>query len=205
MENGVFNGMKYVLQLPEGYREGEKYPTLLFLHGSGTRGEDIELLRSNCFFKLIKEHKDLPFVCIAPQCKKNSWFDEFESLKAFVQFVTEQDFVDTKRLYLIGNSMGGYGSWELAMCCPEYFAAVVPICGGGMYWNAGRLKHLPIWAFHGEKDRVVFVEESRKMVDAVNKRGGNARLTLYPEAEHDSWTETYKNRELMLWLLEQSK
>ena len=97
--------------------------------------------------------------------------------------------------------MGGYATWQMAMSLPEYFAAIVPICGGGMYWNAGRLVHVPIWAFHGKLDPTVLVEESEKMVDAVNKRGGNAKLTVYPENGHDAWSDTYGNPEVFAWLL----
>ena len=101
----------------------------------------------------------------------------------------------------MGASMGGYGTWQLAMSLPELFAAIVPICGGGMYWNASRLVNIPIWAFHGGKDTTVFKEESIKMVDAVNKCGGNAKITIYPENGHDAWSDTYKNPEVFHWLL----
>ena len=101
--------------------------------------------------------------------------------------------------------MGGYGAWQLAMSLNDAFAAVIPVCGGGMYWNAGRLKNTPVWAFHGAKDRVVFCEESQKMVNAVNAKGGNAKLTVYPENGHDSWTDTYGNREVWEWMLSQRK
>ena len=101
----------------------------------------------------------------------------------------------------MGASMGGYAVWQLAMSMPEYFAAIVPICGGGMYWNAGRLIHVPVWAFHGAKDATVLLEESVKMVEAVNKKGGNAKLTIYPNTKHDSWTATYSNYEVFQWLL----
>ena len=101
--------------------------------------------------------------------------------------------------------MGGYATWQLAMSMPEHFAAILPICGGGMYWNAGRLAKLPVWAFHGAKDTVVFPEESQKMVNAVNKSGGNATLTIYPECDHDSWTNTYSNPKVFAWLLEHKK
>ena len=97
--------------------------------------------------------------------------------------------------------MGGYGTWQLAMSLPELFAAIVPVCGGGMYWNASRLVNIPIWAFHGAKDTTVFKEESIKMVDAVNKCGGKAKLTIYPENGHDAWSDTYKNPEVFDWLL----
>ena len=102
---------------------------------------------------------------------------------------------------MTGGSMGGYATWQLAMSMPEYFAAIAPVCGGGMYWNARRIVNIPIWAFHGGKDPTVFPEESKKMVDAVNKRGGNAKLTIYPENGHDAWTDTYSNPELYRWLL----
>lgn len=101
----------------------------------------------------------------------------------------------------MGASMGGYAAWQLAMSMPDLFAAIVPICGGGMYWNAARLVNVPVWAFHGKRDPVVFVEESEKMVTAVNRCGGNARLTVYPEKEHDSWTDTYQNWEVFEWML----
>ena len=97
--------------------------------------------------------------------------------------------------------MGGYATWQLAMSLPEFFAAVVPICGGGMYWHAFSLARTPIWAHHGAKDPTVFVEESEKMVNAVNKSGGNARLTVYPDVEHASWVNVYENNEVFEWLL----
>ena len=101
----------------------------------------------------------------------------------------------------MGASMGGYGTWQLAMSLPDIFAAIVPICGGGMYWNAGKLKNVPVWAFHGALDKTVLPEESEKMVNAVNKRGGSARLTVYPENGHNAWSDTYSNPEVFEWLL----
>ena len=101
----------------------------------------------------------------------------------------------------MGASMGGYGTWQLAMSMPEIFAAIAPICGGGMSWNCERLKDVPVWAFHGGKDPVVDVEESRRLVDSVNKNGGNAKLTIYPENGHDAWIDTYDSYEVFNWLL----
>jgi len=122
-----------------------------------------------------------------------------------VEMVQKAEYTDPDRIYLTGNSMGGYGSWQLAISMPEVFAAMVPVCGGGMYWDAGRLKNLPIWAFHGDIDPTVFTEESVKMVEAVNKRGGNAKLTIYPNTKHDSWTATYSNPEVFAWMLTHSR
>ena len=98
--------------------------------------------------------------------------------------------------------MGGYGSWMLAEEHPERFAAVAPICGGGNDLRVGKLKDVPIWAFHGAKDTVVPPEESKSMVEAVKKIGGDAKLTIYPDATHNSWTRTYANPELYKWFLE---
>lgn len=201
MEFKQFEGFKYVVRYPENYNPDKKCPVLLFLHGAGTRGDDLSLLTENLFFKITKKYNDFPFVTIAPQCPENTWFDMFEQLKRFVLKISTEDFTDNKRIYLMGSSMGGYGTWQLAMSMPELFAAIVPICGGGMYWNAGRLVNVPVWAFHGEQDMTVRVEESVKMVEAVNKRGGNAKLTIYPDRKHDSWTDTYSNYEVFEWLL----
>ena len=110
--------------------------------------------------------------------------------------------MDADRVYGMGASMGGYGTWQMAMSMPSYYAAIVPICGGGMYWNAFRIKDLPVWAFHGAKDQTVFVEESIKMTDAIRGWGGNPKLTIYPENTHDAWTDTYSNDEVYKWFLE---
>jgi predicted peptidase len=202
-EEQQFNDLKYVVRYPNGYEAGKRYPVILFLHGAGTRGKELTPLLNNAFFKITEKYENFPFICVAPLCQKNSWFDHFETLQGFVKEVFTSPYTAPKKLYLIGNSMGGYGTWELSMSMPEYFAAIVPICGGGMYWNAGKLANVPIWAFHGEKDPVVLVEESKKMVNNVNRQGGNAKLTTYPENLHDSWTDTYSNPEVFKWLLDQ--
>ncbi len=201
MDVSKFKGMEYVTAYPEGYRAEKKYPVIIFLHGAGSRGNDITIVKRNALFEAAKQYEPFPFVMVAPQCSENTWFDMFERLKELVIKVSEAPFTDKQRIYLTGNSMGGYATWQLAMSMPEYFAAIVPLCGGGMYWNAWRLANVPVWAFHGEKDDVVFAEESKKMVDAVNASGGNAKLTLYPEHGHDVWTDTYSNYAVFEWLL----
>lgn len=196
-----FKDINYIIKYPENFDENKKSPTILFLHGAGSRGNDIEKVKNNPFFTITKSHKDFEFAVFAPQCSTNTWFDLFEQLEEFAEFISKQSYVDSEKLYCMGPSMGGYATWQLAMSKPELFAAVVPICGGGMYWNAGRLANMGVWAFHGGKDNVVFCEESKKMVDAVNNCGGTAKLTVYPEAMHDSWTATYENRDVFNWLL----
>lgn len=197
----TFETMQYVVRYPKGYTSGQRYPVILALHGAGTRGTDVSVLMDNACFALTEQLEDFPFVMVAPLCHEYTWFDLFEQLRRFAQAMHEAPFTDPDRFYLMGVSMGGYGAWQLAMSLPELFAAMVPICGGGIYAFAARLKNIPIWAFHGGLDKTVKAEESIKMVEAVNKRGGNAKLTIYPENKHDAWTDTYSNPDVFAWLL----
>lgn len=201
MKEYALNGLRYIVRYPKDFSENKKYPTIFCLHGAGGRGNDIGLLVTNPFFNETERHEDFPFVMVAPLCSENTWFDLWGELKALVKHIAACPFVDEKRLYMMGASMGGYATWQLAMSMPEYFAAIAPVCGGGMYWNAARLVNVPVWAFHGGKDPTVFPEESEKMVNAVNAAGGKARLTIYPENEHNAWTNTYRNPELFSWFL----
>ncbi len=193
--------IKYAVKYPDNYKAGEKYPVIILLHGAGSRGDDVNTVLTNPYFKITEKYLNFPFITVAPQCSTNTWFDIFERLKGLALKIAGEVFADKERIYLMGPSMGGYATWQLAMSLPEVFAAIVPICGGGMYWNAARLENVPVWAFHGEKDLVVKPEESVKMVEAVNNCGGNAKLTLYPNNQHDAWSDTYGNCEVFEWLL----
>ena len=203
MEEISFQNIRCVLRKPIDFNSEKKYPILLFLHGAGTRGNDIDKLCANPFFRLTDRHQNFRFVTIAPLCEENTWFDVWERLKALVNDITNLPFADQERIYVMGASMGGYATWQLAMSMADRFAAIVPICGGGMYWNAGRLVNVPIWAFHGAKDTAVLLEESVKMVEAVKRHGGEAELTVYPENGHDAWSDTYSNPEVFSWLFQQ--
>lgn len=202
MQELTLGKLKYVIKYPENFSNDKKYPIIFFLHGAGTRGDNVNKLVRNAYFILTDKHKEFPFVSIAPLCNENTWFDMLESLRELVIEITKLPFADKKRIYMMGASMGGYATWQLAMSMPEFFAAIVPICGGGMYWNAGRLVNIPVWAFHGGKDDAVLPEESVKMVEAVKKYGGEAKLTIYPENGHDAWSDTYSNPDVFAWLLE---
>ena len=200
------NGLQYLIRYPQGFCKEEHYPVILFLHGAGSRGKDFTDLLENAFFEEIDKQLSFPFVVIAPLCSEDTWFDMFERLKALVLHIKTLSFTDSTCLYVMGASMGGYATWQLAMSMPEHFAAAVPICGGGMYWNASRLRGLAIWAFHGAKDTVVRVEESQKMVARINEKApGNAKLTIYPENGHNAWSDTYRNPEVFTWLLSHRK
>ena len=175
---------------------------LFYIHGAGGRGRNIDLIYNHSFFNETDKY-NLNVVSIAPQCYEDSWFSIFEQLQEFVKFAINQEFIDKERVYIMGASMGGYITWQLAMSRPEWFAAIVPICGGGMYWNAGRLINKGVWAFHGSDDKTVYPEESRKMVNSLNNKGGNAKLTIYEGEAHNAWTPTFNNEEMWKWLLAQ--
>ena len=136
-----------------------------------------------------------------PQCSHNSWFDVFEQLRFFVKNVIMLPYVDEKNVYLSGVSMGGYAAWQMLMSEPDVFRKAVICCGGGMYWNAARIK-TSVWAFHGTDDTTVFAEESRKMIEAISRSGGSAKLTEYKGVKHNCWELTYSNPEIYSWLLE---
>ena len=200
-ESGNFEGMNYLVHFPDRYKEGKKYPVLLDLHGAGTRGITLEQYQTSQSFADITHASNNKMIIVAPHCTDNFWYDKYETLVRFAKVVAAMPFTDPARYYLCGASMGGYTAWQLAMSEPTLFAAMIPICGGGMYWSASRLINLPIWAFHGAKDTTVLVDESKKMVDAVNRKGGNAKLTVYPENAHDAWSDTYRDPLVFAWLL----
>ena len=199
--------INYLLHLPEGYEQDNqrKWPLILFLHGAGERGDDIQKVKAHGIPKIAENDPKLPFIAVSPQCPEDSfWTAEQDALLALLDEITTGFNVDEKRIYLTGLSMGGYGTWHLASARPGKFAAIAPICGGGNPNQARALVNTPVWAFHGAKDNVVSLEESERMVNALQARGGNVKLTVYPEADHDSWTVTYANPELYSWLLSHS-
>lgn len=202
----------YLLFLPKDYgvQTENRWPLILFLHGAGERGSDVWKVAVHGPPKNVTAHPEFPFIIVSPQCPAGQiWSSEVllglldETLRAYR--------VDATRVYLTGLSMGGYGTWQLGLTHPERFAAIVPICGGGNLIDlllangeqAEALKTLGVWAFHGGKDPVVPLSESQRMVDLLKKRGvPDVKLTVYPEAQHDAWTETYNNPQLYDWLLQ---
>jgi predicted peptidase len=196
--------LRYLLFLPDGYGKDEKkWPLILFLHGAGESGKDLNKVKIHGPPKIVEEKKDFPFVLVSPQSDRGGWNPAV--LNALLDDLVATYQVDRDRIYLTGLSMGGFGTWSLAAAYPDRFAAIVPICGGGNPADAGRLKSLPIWVFHGAKDRAVPLSRSEQMVNAIKKAGGKAKFTVYPEVGHDSWTETYNNPELYTWLLKHKR
>ena len=196
--------LSYLSYLPDGYAADgtRKWPLLLFLHGAGERGSDIERVKINGPPMLLEAGRKLPFVVIAPQCPRNEQWKAL-ALEALVESLQRQYRTDSRRLYVTGLSMGGHATWELAVRHPERYAAVIPVCGRGDPSRASSLRDLPVWAFHGAKDNIVPLSGSRDMIEAIKVAGGKPRFTIYPEAGHDAWTETYANDEIYAWLLRQ--
>lgn len=202
LERKVTLTLDYLLYLPPDYEQKDSWPLLVFLHGAGERGSDLNRVKAHGPAKLVEQGRDFPFVIVSPQCPEGQWWPILgREVLALIDEMLERYKIDPDRVYLTGLSMGGYGTWAIASAWPERFAAIVPICGGGRPFTAANLKKVPVWAFHGAKDPVVPLSESQQMVEAVNRAGGKAKLTVYPDAEHDSWTQTYDNPELYQWLL----
>ena len=177
---------------------------IVFLHGAGERGIDIQKVKKHGPPKIVESNPDFEFIVLSPQCPAGQRWNPQDVL-SLVNHVLETHKVDRQRVYLTGLSMGGYGTWDTAVNHPYAFAAIAPICGGGNPLFARKIRHLPIWVFHGAKDKVVPLSQSKLMVDAVKKAGGNPKFTIYPEAGHDSWTKSYANPELYKWFLQHKK
>lgn len=198
--------LDYLLYLPPDYEKQDAWPLVIFLHGAGERGNDLELVKKHGPPKLIAEGKDFPAIIVSPQCSTGRWWHaQLLELTALVDEIEEKYKVDKSRIYLTGLSMGGFGTWALGAYTPERFAALVPICGGGEALAARALTKTPVWAFHGAKDAIVPLKRSEDMVEALKRSKGNVQFTVYPEAQHDSWTETYANPDVWKWMFEQKR
>lgn len=199
--------LKYLLALPEGYGDeskAERWPLLVFLHGAGESGDDLEKVKAHGPPKLIAAgDRAFPCIVVSPQSPGRGWNPDV--LAALVDEICREYRVDEDRIWLTGLSMGGFGTWALAASKPDRFAALVPICGGANPSQADKLLGIPIWAFHGAKDFVVPLASSQAIVDAIREKGGDPKFTVYPEAGHDSWTETYADPALWDWLFAQSR
>lgn len=199
--------LDYWLHIPPPADTCTRFPFILFLHGAGERGSDLDLVKLHGIPKVVEQQPDFPFVTIAPQCPlETSWPFQLDALMALVDHALVSLPIDPGRCYLTGMSMGGYGSWALGAECPERWAAIAPICGGGSWLNgfperAKRLSGVPVWAFHGARDPLVPLAESQRLVDLLKGVGADVKFTVYPDTGHDAWSETYANPELYRWFL----
>lgn len=170
------------------------------------RGSNLNIVRRTGLPQVLEERHELsqnmPFITICPQCPGElRWYMLNHSLKELLNKIIEEYEVDDDRIYLTGNSMGGNGVWSLASEYPGRFAAIAPICGRTDYVKTSRLKRIPTWVFHGKEDDVIPISFSREIVNKLKKDNKNIKLTVYPDAKHDCWTETYNNPRLYKWFL----
>lgn len=198
---------RYQFFLPTDYgKSDQKWPLLVFLHGAGESGDDLEKVKIHGPPKLVeKRPADFPFLVVSPQVLDDRVpiIDRWQPalVAELVEHIASRYAVDRDRIYLTGLSMGGFGTIRTLAHYPDVFAAGAPICGGGWEFYGKSLKDVPMWFYHGDNDLVVPVELSTGLVKAIRKQGGNPRLTIYENVGHDSWTATYDNPEFYRWLL----
>ncbi len=218
--------MPYRLFRPRMLDAGRTYPLVVFLHGAGGSGTDNRKqftggnLAGSRVWALDANQARQPVFVISPQTDQG-WGERLNPkstaqssggiapgaklLFELLDSVLPKLPIDRKRIYVTGQSMGGYGSFYVAMKRPGLFAAAVPVCGGGIPAEANALRGVPLWAFHGNADPIVPVERSREMVQAIRAAGGSVALTEYAGVAHNSWEFAYSEPELLGWLYAQHK
>lgn len=194
----------YALHIPANTKE--KKPLIIFLHGSGEKGTDIEKVKVHGPFKYLKS-RELDAYILAPQCPENEYWDE-EVLYRLILKIRKENNIDSARIYLTGLSMGGWGAWNLAFAHPEMLAALVPIAGFvdrvPMIEDC-KIKNIPIRIFHGLLDDVVNVDYSIAIYKKLKTCNANVQLTIFDDAGHDSWSKVYDNQEIYDWMFKQIK
>lgn len=194
----------FIVKTPKEMKEN--LPLIVQLHGAGERGDgsNLEAVEIHGFSNVITDDREVACVLVEPRCPADSfWAAQVPFIKDFILKIIEEYRCDRNRVYLTGLSMGGYGTWFTAMAYPDMFAAIAPCCGGGMPWNAGVLT-MPVWAFHGAKDEVVFPYETENMIRGMQNAGLDPKLTIFPEYGHNSWEKAF-SEELLEWLLAQKR
>ena len=196
--------LRYLLYLPEGYKTVLKsWPLVLFLHGSGERGTDLKTLERQGLPKLAAG-RSFPFILVAPQIPEGEVWNE-EPLTYLLDELETTLWIDSDRIYLTGISMGAFGAWDLAVTTPDRFAALLVISGGGNPVEICQLKDVPVWIVHGRQDDVIPVSWSEALGRRLERCGGNVKVTVYPDADHDAWSRTYEDPAVLEWLLAQRR
>lgn len=202
-EKKEFKRIKYLLYYPKNFDPTKKYPLFFHLHGAGSRGNNFEEFKGSTILdQLNKENTPLSeAICIFPQCNNDTWFDNFNELLDLVEMTANLQYVDKEKTTASGISMGGYAMYQVLMSMPNIFKKAIICCGGGMYWNSGRISHIKFRIFHGEKDTVVFPEEAKRMYNNLKENNANVSLTLYPECDHNCWDKTFQNIDNLNWIV----
>ena len=183
----------------------ESLPMLVFLHGSGERGDDLSRVKIHGLAKKFAENSDwngLRVITVSPQCPNDiTWSELTYPLFQFIQNTAKAYNADPDRISITGLSMGGFGTWNMIAVYPDFFSAAAPICGGGMSWRIPANMKMPVRAFHGDADSVVPFSCSVDMVNTMNERGGHAELTVFPGCDHNSWDPAYDTTDVIEWLV----
>lgn len=190
---------RFLVSLPKTYHTKESWPLVVFLHGSGERGLEPGLIQ-----RYWPIPSGIPAIVVAPQCLPGSTW-EAEYVVQFVKYAASRYHVNQKRIYLMGYSMGGFGTWQTAATFPNLFAAIVPIAGGGNPQSAESLAATPTWAFHGESDEVVLAEQTKRMIRALRAVGGRPHTTILPGKGHGICRSVRERSDLWEWLFQQSQ
>jgi predicted esterase len=195
----------HLTHLPDDYDKDQRlWPLIIFLHGSGERGSNLNVLQNKGPLGYINQGHPLPFIVVSPQCPEDeSW--NADRLARLLDQVEAADRVDPRRVYVTGLSLGGFGSLDFAATYPDRVAAIAPLSGGDDPALAERLRKMPAWFFHGAEDDVVPTRYSVDLAHALQKLGAPVKLTVYPGVGHGGWDVTYSNPELYSWFLQQSK
>lgn len=205
--------LPHLIHLPADYdkRPHDRFPLILFLHGSGecgAGGEELPKVKRLGVASIADSSQGIPggdqFIVVSPQCPSARGWSAYE-LERLMEEIDSKYRVDRDREYLTGLSLGGYGTWDTAIAFPDRWAAIAPIAGAGDPNDVARIKDIPCWIFHGAKDRIIPVEEAQRMYDALVKIGARVKLTIEPNAAHNSWNQPYHDAAFYAWLMEQRK
>ncbi len=201
---GNLYGMNYGVFYPDNYKN---LSLVVYLHGAGERGENFNHIYRHGLPKCIAEGSKYNAIILCPQCPADFvWDGMVKEVKCLIDYVAEKFNVKKDRISITGSSMGGFGTWSMALTYPNYFSAAAPVAGGGMSWRAGNLKTTPIKAYHGQLDNDVPPIYSQLMVDSVNKAGGNAELKVYEHLGHNDLIDyVYGNSDVVNWLVAQRR
>lgn len=197
-------GMNYFVAFPKEY---EELPLIVYLHGAGERGKNIEHLYRHGIPKLLKEGKEYPAIILCPQCPEMYvWDNVVADLKGIIDSVVNECGVKNDRIAITGSSMGGFGTWMMGKTYPTFFSGIAPVAGGGMSWRTSKLVSTPVFAVHGTVDGAVPIVYSQLMVDGVNGYGGKATLLKLDDMGHNDGIDyAYRNTELIDWLIKQRR
>ncbi|NIO06886.1 MAG: phospholipase [Deltaproteobacteria bacterium] len=194
----------YLLYEPIGFNKstgaGQVWPAILFLHGLFESGDDIGIVTRRGLPRQLELGLEIPFIVISPQTPTGTW--DIKLLDALIDHVLDRYPIDPRRLYVTGISLGGHASWELAATYPDRFAAIAPVSTWGDVKKAVRVKDIPIWAFHGSRDPLIWPSRHKRMIEEVRTAGGHPKWTLVPGGSHDIGNQVYGNPKLYEWFLQ---